>query len=384
MNTKPLDQLWVLQKISPEIEELNQIPLFGSAPSFDWTKFSSLVSTHLDVESLHFRPTRQEWRPSEKILEGFGPGALVMPIDLPSLSGRVYWIMTRKEIQKFTAWMLGDSVAQKSIASDILEEGFYRYLLLEILDAASQTEPLNILTPTLQEEAPLPEEKAFCVDIEWHFGETVSSGRLAIPNSVRVQWCKHFKTLHPDAISLKMARNLELSLSVRTGSIFLYPSEWEKVQKGDFILLDKGSYDPRHSTGLATLGLNEIPLFQVDLEPNKIHLLNYAFIYEDATDMQNDTPEDDEFEEEEEDVSLDTAEEAEAVSLKETPIHITVELAKLRVTLEKLMQLTPGNVLDLPLEPDQSVALIVGGKKIGKAELVYLGEKLGVRILELG
>ncbi|MCC6127583.1 MAG: FliM/FliN family flagellar motor switch protein, partial [Chlamydiae bacterium] len=61
-----------------------------------------------------------------------------------------------------------------------------------------------------------------------------------------------------------------------------------------------------------------------------------------------------------------------------------VELARLKMTLERLTQLAPGNVLELPIETDQIVILSVGGKKIGKAELVYLGENLGVRILELG
>jgi flagellar motor switch protein FliN/FliY len=61
-----------------------------------------------------------------------------------------------------------------------------------------------------------------------------------------------------------------------------------------------------------------------------------------------------------------------------------VELARLKITLDKLMSLNPGNLLELPIHPDQGVTLTIHGQKVGKGELVYLGEVLGVRILEIG
>ena len=77
------------------------------------------------------------------------------------------------------------------------------------------------------------------------------------------------------------------------------------------------------------------------------------------------------------------SQEMEPVSIKELPLDITVEIGRIRITLDQLMQLTPGNQLELPIHPDQGVNLTVGGNKIGRAELVYLGEQLGIRILEI-
>jgi flagellar motor switch/type III secretory pathway protein FliN len=53
------------------------------------------------------------------------------------------------------------------------------------------------------------------------------------------------------------------------------------------------------------------------------------------------------------------------------------------MTLDQLMNLTPGNTLEIPIHPDQGVSLTVNGQKVGRAELVYLGEQLGLRILEI-
>jgi len=75
--------------------------------------------------------------------------------------------------------------------------------------------------------------------------------------------------------------------------------------------------------------------------------------------------------------------EGQPISLKELPVHLTVELSRIRITLEKLMELTPGNLIELPIHPDQAVKLTVNGQLVGNAELVHLGETLGIRILNL-
>ncbi len=80
---------------------------------------------------------------------------------------------------------------------------------------------------------------------------------------------------------------------------------------------------------------------------------------------------------------LPSAEE-ESVTIKDVPLSVSVELARLKITLDQLMHLNPGNMLTLPVHPDQGVVLTVNGKKVGRAELLYLGESLGIRILEIG
>ncbi len=395
MKPASLDQLWTIKKIAPELQKLNQIPLFGGMNSFDWPQLASRLASRFKLKSLSLQPGGQEWLVAEDIRKGLGHDAVIFPIDLAPLGSSAYWIMPQQEIKKLTSWMLSGSTEKPAITSDLLQEGFYQYLLLETLDAAFEMEPLNTITPMLHEEAPFPEEKAFCIDVTLQFQEKACHGRLAIPNDLRVHWVQHFEKLNMRSVSPQMARDIEVVLGVKTGSVLLAQSQWEKLKKGDFILLDRGSYDPRHAKGIAFLTLGTTSLFQLNIENNKIHLLNFAFIYEDATDMTtNNPPEDDMLEEEfPEEETEDTAlseeatlpeEEAEAVGIKETPIQITVELARIRVTLEKLMQLAPGNFLELPIQPDQSVLLSANGQKIGKAELVYLGENLGVRIIELG
>ena len=72
------------------------------------------------------------------------------------------------------------------------------------------------------------------------------------------------------------------------------------------------------------------------------------------------------------------------MSLNDIPITITCELAQIETSVQKLLELAPGNMLDLSLSSDSAVLLVVNGKIIGKGEIIKIGETLGVRILEIG
>jgi flagellar motor switch protein FliN/FliY len=192
-------------------------------------------------------------------------------------------------------------------------------------------------------------------------------------------WAEYFST-PIDPVLTNTGRITEVNVGIKIGSTLLSQREWKKIKKGDFLLLDKGSYDPRKQTGAAYLTLGQTPLFQVKIKQNKMQLIDYAFMYEE--EMQNKNPPPPEPSPGE--AELLAASEEVALAVKELPIFVTVELARLRITLEKLMQLTPGNLIELPIHPDQAAKLTVNGQLVGHAELVHLGETLGLRILDLG
>ncbi len=72
------------------------------------------------------------------------------------------------------------------------------------------------------------------------------------------------------------------------------------------------------------------------------------------------------------------------VSAEEIPLTLTVELARVTLPLDKLLKLSPGNLIELSTKPEQGVSLTVHGKRVAKGELVKLGEVIGVKILEIG
>lgn len=72
------------------------------------------------------------------------------------------------------------------------------------------------------------------------------------------------------------------------------------------------------------------------------------------------------------------------ISIQKIPMALVVELGQLEMSMEKLLAIEPGNILDLDFRPEEGVNLVINGKRVGKGEIIQIGETLGVRIIELG
>lgn len=354
---------WV-KRIGPELSELNTIPLFGNAVPFDWSFFSSSVAATFDALKVDMRPHHQGWQNGSDIKKQLGSEVHVLPIFIAPV-GKVYWMMSKKDRAKLTGSLVKPGYKSRSPLSEIFQEGFYRFILLEVLDQLSQVPPFNEFTLQISSEEE-EYDKAFCIDVEIAIEEKICWGRLVLPKEFRSKWVEHFANTQSEYFPRALARQTFLNLSLKIGGFSLKPEEWETVEVGDFILLDHGSYDPRKGSGSCFLMLNATPIFNTKIRHEQIELIDYAFYYEDPMKEEEKTPG-----------------EGETISIKETPLYITVEIARLKMTLDQLMHLTPGNTLELPIHPDQGVRLSVNGGQVARAELVHLGEQLGVRILEI-
>lgn len=70
-------------------------------------------------------------------------------------------------------------------------------------------------------------------------------------------------------------------------------------------------------------------------------------------------------------------------SLDDIPLPIVVEIGRLQMSIKELLELQPGNMLELDTKMDANVDLVVHGKRIGRGELLRVGTVLGVRITEV-
>jgi flagellar motor switch protein FliN/FliY len=68
----------------------------------------------------------------------------------------------------------------------------------------------------------------------------------------------------------------------------------------------------------------------------------------------------------------------------EIPVTVVIEAGCVQMTMDQLLLLEPGNLLELNIRPESGVDLTINGKIVGKGELIKLGEALGVRVLKLG
>lgn len=69
--------------------------------------------------------------------------------------------------------------------------------------------------------------------------------------------------------------------------------------------------------------------------------------------------------------------------LLDIPLQITVELGRARMTIENLLRLAQGSVVELNRMAGEPLDIYVNNKLMARGEAVVVKEKLGVRIIDV-
>jgi flagellar motor switch protein FliN/FliY len=287
--------------------------------------------------------------------------------------------MNKEDISKLAKFCLTKN--SHGFSSSLLEEGFYRFLALKSLNYLTQMNLFSDLSPKLTENVEPINEDCLCIDLKIKINDATLFAKAAITPDLRKSWEKTFVD-NPPLYAKKIASTLNLNMRAEIGSVQLNLEEFKQIKCGDFILLDKITYDLEHNKGKTLLYLHNSPMLYAKIKQNKIKILDFAEYFEENKLMQEEKSADN-YNLPKEEMQVENVEEN-ITSMQNMPVTITVEAARFKMTLEKLMNLQPGNLLNLDVSPEKGVDISVNGQKIGKAELVNLGETLGIRITELG
>ena len=69
--------------------------------------------------------------------------------------------------------------------------------------------------------------------------------------------------------------------------------------------------------------------------------------------------------------------------LMDIPLELTVEIGRRSMTMGELIELTPGTVVELDHGSDENLDIMVNGKLVARGEAVMVGERYGVRVMEI-
>lgn len=397
--------LFWLRQIETALASSQEIPLWGHSPPFPWEECSEQLAALLQVEDLHITHRYTQFLSPDQFTSGFGSHPVNTPVQLTPLQGTAHWLMSAEDVAKLTQLLLNPENSMKGFASLEFQEGFYRYVLLNCIEQIDGLQAFEGLAPCLGISQSLPQENALCIDINISHPKLTLWGRLVCSPSFQTHFKHHFSA-HPLSFrSSPLAPSTVLSLPLSIGHVQMDLAQWESCQAGDLLILDRCTYDPKTHKGTATLMLESTPLFRIKIKENQLKILDYAVYYEEITPMDNSPSEDEEkipFSEENHEASSeetenDFIEEQEnplwashdngedviekLVTPHSVPLTLAVEIGRIQMPLDKLLQLQPGNVLELAVRPEEGVYLLLNGKKVAKGELIKLGDLLGIKIL---
>lgn len=423
---------WI-KRIPSALLQKDRVPLLGFPPSFPWEQFSKKLAELFSISELSIEPSGPvEWRSEETLYTGIGDQLKTLNLTLAPLAGNISWVMPEENLAMMISLLLtSEPQSLETFDPDFLQ-GFYRFLSLEAINAFKALEYGKILDPHILENSDLPKETSLCLDIEMKIKSKSLWGRLIISSEFLENWRRHFAQRNR---ILPIAQDLEVTVHLEAGHTTLNLSEWKAVKVEDFLILDFCSLKSG-GEGRIMLTVEGHPLFRGKVKDGKIKILEHPLYHEVNTPMAKDLPADESqadsetdfsfFEDEEEEFKEEEASE-EALQFQETdapqeeelppaeelpeevaeapletppetsppPIEekkpftpeeisltIVVEVGRLQMSVGKLMELQPGNILDLSIHPENGVDLVVNGNKIAKGELLLIGETLGVRILD--
>ena len=72
-----------------------------------------------------------------------------------------------------------------------------------------------------------------------------------------------------------------------------------------------------------------------------------------------------------------------AALLGDIPVEVVVELGRRRMLLRDLAALDLDDVIELDQPMERPLDLVVGGKVLARGELVMVGERIALRVVEL-
>jgi flagellar motor switch protein FliN/FliY len=425
---------WV-RTISPELKALDAIPLTGAAPPFPWQDLASYLSNTFDRE-LTIEPGPIEWRKKEQFYEGLGESLFPLVFAIPSLKGIACWIMPEQEILILESLLLTKDPHPISFQDRSLSESFYRFLALEVLYNISQTHFASLINPILLSQSTLPEVDSLCWDIAVHVQGKTLWGRLIISPDLRQSWVEHFAKEKLSPLGQNMASKVDILAHLEVGYTQITLKEWSQVSLGDWILLEKCSLNPLNLEGQVHLTIHGKIAFVGNLNDHHIQIVERPSYQEVDTLMAKEIEDEDDFTDFDESMDSDDFEDTDLIDEdldlqdedfnqtenliseppttplptptskpkqgsdtgtktqrvpgttfikpEEIPVSLVIEIGRIQMTIEKLLQLEPGNLLELDIHPENGVDLVINGKTVGKGELIRIGEALGVRITELG
>ncbi len=418
---RPLD--WI-REIDASLVELDEKPQFGLPAAFDWHSLEKEFRDLFGRYQLQVSHEVKGWVTSDQLWQGMGGKLLPISIEWSPIQSPSFFVTDEHNLKELMADLFASKEAAAFFYSSPLVQGFYYYFATEVLHVLEKQKFTSPLTPRLGPDTDdiqdiLGEQSCFVIDVSLSLNAKNYWGRVILSENFRRDWKSYFALLGPPPLSEEMRQKVMGDLSLEVAHARMKLEEWKEVKTGDFVLLDHCSYDPEEHKGGVVLTLKQKPVFRGRFKEGGIKITNYP-VYEEVSDAMEEEPFSPEEEEEGEDLygdvdketeleeeedlfedlevkeeslqepsesplktELAPSEEGPSITAEELPIHLIVEVGRLRMTAQELMTLAPGNLLELKVSPEQGVDLVVNGKKVGRGELMRMGDVLGVRIISL-
>lgn len=400
-----------LKSLPSSVLKLEQ-PSIGHSPPFPWEEFSKKLTALFERE-ISFNAKEIQMRSPQEFL--LSRQDLIKHIAILPLEGTAFFVLPKNGIPTLINYLIKKEEDAIGQLDQDFQDSFSQFLAMEALYTLGQVKFDQGLSYQLLEERELPNEPALCIDIDMTLGRQTLHARLIISPALSQSWKERYNEQQFDLLlSASIAKKVPVTIHIEAGRVVLSPLEWRELKVGDFVVLDSCSLQPGDNKGRVMLTVNQRQFMRGKLKDGQLKLLESVALVTGATmEGEEKEPVEEEVEEVfevEEDSDIDLSEETPSeieehhdegeekvepeakadikeglakISAETLPMTIIIEVGRVQMPLQELLELQPGSLINLDISPQSGVDLVINGKKVGKGELLMIGETLGVRILDL-
>ncbi len=362
------------------------VPMWGNTPAFPWSDTSSLLGELLKC-LVELSVGTGEWKEGAGLKAGLGENPTELSLELAPLKEPLFMLMPKSDVEKLTGCLMGET--GPGLSDPAISAAFFQFALLEVLSKIADLRPLGDLSPQLGDHV-FDAQKGYALDVAIKKEGQTLWARVICPEDFHKAFQTHFAREKIDLMNHPMKDKVNIALTFEAGETTLSAAKWKSVGLGDFVILDRCSYNPNAEKGSLIVSCGGGPLFQARAKDGEVKILDYAYTFEDKMKSDDQTEETFEDPMHDEEMNDDEApppthtDHQDLISADNVPMQITVEVGRVHMPLSKVLGLKPGNVLDLSMRPEEGVTLTVGGKAVAKGELLAVGDVLGVKITDIG
>jgi type III secretion system YscQ/HrcQ family protein len=285
--------------------------------------------------------------------------------------------------------------------SDV-ERGLYEFLLLKFVQTAhskllpGQAEGLFLAGVESPPQTHLPISGAVVARFLLRFENRQADMRVLIPEAAQDFWTEKLApapaadAIKPDALH-RLAEPwhwVSTPAAVVLGGIDFTVAELRSLEPGDVILLPPGGPAGNPEEGLSGpvrfcfhAGCTVHGQAKLESQDGTYHITFQEFVKETREEPMPQNPPTKPGTEPAPEPAAKPAPPGELV--KELTVTLAVELDRIPLSLEELLRLVPGQVLQLDKTPGDPVDLCVDGRNVGRGQLVKINNELGVKILSI-
>ena len=181
-----------LRHIEKALVDLDQIPLLGHLPPFDWDLFCRKMGELLQIPDLEIEANNWSWHSQDSIEENLGEEFACVNMAVLPIQGYASLMISKNDLNSLVSWIVEHKKGSNILMSSQFSEGLLNFVVMESLHISQSFPFFNNFMLRILGKIEKPLERSLILEVKLKAFKEELMLRLVVPETFRKQWLQHF------------------------------------------------------------------------------------------------------------------------------------------------------------------------------------------------